>query len=210
VRPGEQPMRRRRNARPHPGPPGECVAPTTVDCSAVTVTPTLELTLPAGSVIQGPQGQPGPQGPDGQCVSPTTVDCTAVTVTPTLELALPPGSVLQGPQGDQGPIGPPGPPGPQGLPGIVTGIEFLWDDYLLTPDVEEEIKLPCSTGKRPLVGGYAAKDAFRIQSTRPYPVLNPYIPVNPVEHGWQINVINTSGGFFNLRVWAICADLYLL
>jgi hypothetical protein len=129
----------------------------------------------------GPQGVPGPQGPAG----PTGP---------------------QGPQGEKGEKGEKGDDGANGVSG--------WErktSSILVPNGSNNLFLAdasCSSGKRPLGGGYQLKDEGGGASGELEREASDEVLASvPLDNGWRVVVQQDEDEGFTLIVWAICASV---
>jgi hypothetical protein len=118
----------------------------------------------------------------------------------------------QGPVGPQGPTGPQGPQGQKGDPGAngVSGWErktaFLFVGH--GPNEFYFVDAKCSSGKKPLGGGYQLKtgeqggagDLEREASDE-------VLATVPLDDGWRISVQQDEDEDFTVVAWVICANV---
>jgi hypothetical protein len=121
----------------------------------------------------------------------------------------------QGPQGPQGPAGPPGPQGPQGEKGDdgadgVSGWERKTGSLLVGhgPNDIFFADATCSSGKKPLGGGYQLKDEGGGASGELEREASDEVLASvPLDNGWRVAVQQDEDEDFTLIVWAVCANV---
>jgi Collagen triple helix repeat (20 copies) len=126
-----------------------------------------------------------------------------------------------GPQGPQGAAGPTGPQGPQGEKGEkgekgddgangVSGWERKTDSLLVAngPNDVFFADATCSSGKKPLGGGYQLKDEGGGASGELEREASDEVLASvPLDNGWRVVVQQDEDEDFTLIVWAVCANV---
>ena len=116
-----------------------------------------------------------------------------------------------GPQGPQGPTGPQGTQGPQGEKGDdgapgVSGWERRSESILVPHGDNNQLfaDAMCSSGKKPLGGGYQLKDEEGVDLENE--ASDEVLASVPLSNGWHVAVQQDEDEDFTLIAWTVCAD----